>query len=220
MGLGGGTGRGVLVIEDTAISRVGLASALEAEAIEVTSVADAAAGRARIASQTFAAIVTDLYLDGASGAPAFALLSDLVATEVPVIVYSTWALDPDILGALDRGARAYLQKSTDTDPLLRAIRWAIGAAADAPSLLTPEVAGALQRRKRFGLTPAELEILTYISQHLTYAEIAALRVVSEDTVKSQIASIRVKLGATSRGEAVRSAHRYGLIGRWHRTVPA
>lgn len=214
------TQHNVLVIEDTAVSRTGLSAELRAAGFDVAAVPDQAGCQSQLTARRPDVVVCDLYLDGESGAPAFPLIGQLVAEDLRVVVYSTWALDPDILTLLDLGIQAYLQKSNDIASLISVLRAAVSIPATSPPLLTPEVAGALKRRQRFGLTPAEVEVLTYVSQHLTNAEIAALRVVSEDTIKTQLASIRAKLGAQNRSAAVRSAHRYGLIGRWHRSTDA
>lgn len=210
----------VMVVEDTAVSRSGLAGELRAAGFDVVAVADASSCRAQLVVRPPDMVVCDLYLDGEAGAPAFSLVRELIDNGHRVVVYSTWALDPDILTLLDLGVHAYLQKSSDLQPLITAVRSACSASLDAPPLLTPEVAGALHRRERFGLTAAEIQVLTYVSQHLTNAEIAALRVVSEDTIKTQLASIRGKLGAQTRSAAVRSAHRHGLIGKWRRSSDA
>lgn len=210
-------GRGalrVVVVEDTGVTRAGLAWALGEAGHDVTVTDGVPALRARVAAGDVDVVVFDLYLHGSGAGPSLDALEELTTAGHRVVVYSTWALDPDINAALDLGAAAYLQKGSAVEPLVQAVERVAALADGDPPLMTPEVAAAARRRQRFGLTPAEVEVLTYVSQHLTNAEIAALRYVSEDTIKTQLGSIRSKLGAASRGEAVREARRHGLLGRW------
>lgn len=204
------------MIEDIGVTRAGIKAELEATGMTVLAFADAAACLARLQAEPVDVVVCDLYLAGESGPPALPTLRALAAGGTPVIVYSTWALDPDVLAALDAGAVAYLQKGADVAALRRVIERVRDLPGAADPILTPEVAAAVRRRERFGLTAAELEVLTYVGQHLTNQEIAQLRSVTEETVKTQLASIRSKLGAANRAAAVRTAHRHGLMGRWNR----
>ena len=210
----------IAIIEDIAVTRTGLE-------VELTRAGYAVRGYATIPDllQTGAAthvdlVVLDLYLDGEGAPPALDGIARLRAVDLTVVVHSTWALDPDILAALAAGAQAYVQKGATSEPLLRAVARTLTEGAGGDPLLTPEVAAAMRRRDRFQLTAAELEVLTYVGQHLTNQEIAALRVVSEETIKSQVASIRAKLGAADRAGAARAAHGHGLLGRWHRATAA
>ena len=209
----------VAVIEDIAVTLAGLTAELSRADMSVVGVSEAAAVPARLQAEQVDVVVCDLYLQGEAGPPAFGLIDDLVDAGHRIVVHSTWALDPDVLAVIDAGALAYVQKSSRCDPLIDAVRRvARMSPTDAP-ILTPEVAAAVRRRQRFGLTPAELEVLTYLGQHLTNAEIAELRSVSLDTVKTQLNAIRGKLGATNRAAAVRTAHEHGLLGRWVRHRP-
>lgn len=207
----------VAVVDDIAVTRAGLRAELLDAGCDVQVFDDGPTCIGRVEQDPVDVVICDLYLRGEAGPPAFAAIDALVEHQQRVLVYSTWALDPDVLAVIDAGAIGYVQKAASTDPLLSAVRYAATLAPDAGPILTPEVAAAVRRRERFGLTRAELEVLTYVGQHLTNAEIAALRTVSEDTIKTQLASIRGKLGATNRAGAVRTAHEHGLIGRWKRT---
>jgi LuxR family maltose regulon positive regulatory protein len=63
------------------------------------------------------------------------------------------------------------------------------------------------------LTAAELRLLPLLATHLTHHEIGERLYVSRNTIKSQAMSVYRKLGASSRGEAVRTAEQIGLLGR-------
>jgi LuxR family maltose regulon positive regulatory protein len=61
------------------------------------------------------------------------------------------------------------------------------------------------------LTPAELRLLPLLQTYLTFKEIGQRLTISSNTVKTEAMSIYAKLGAASRGEAVVTAVRYGLL---------
>jgi len=61
------------------------------------------------------------------------------------------------------------------------------------------------------LTPAELRVLQYLPQHLSFPQVATRIQVSPNTVKTHAASIYRKLGCSSRDQAVRRAREIGLL---------
>jgi LuxR family maltose regulon positive regulatory protein len=61
------------------------------------------------------------------------------------------------------------------------------------------------------LSPAELRVLDWLPTHLTFAEIAEELFVSRNTAKTHALAIYRKLGATSRGAAVKEAQALGLL---------
>lgn len=206
----------IVVCDDTAVSRVGTATALERAGFVVVESTTAAELRARTSDddEPVACVVLDLYLDGPRGRPSTDLIAEVRDRGPRVVVYSTWALDPDIHRALAAGASAFLQKGAELDPLVDVVRRVVALDGDRDPLLTPEVAAAIRRRELFGLTDAEVAVLELVADHLTTSEIAAVRYVTEDTIKTQVNSVRAKLGAATRAEAVRTARQHGLLGRW------
>ena len=61
------------------------------------------------------------------------------------------------------------------------------------------------------LTAAEVRVVQYLPTHLSFPEIARELTVSPHTVKSQAMSAYRKLGAHTRGEAIRRAREVGLL---------
>lgn len=61
------------------------------------------------------------------------------------------------------------------------------------------------------LTPREAEILDYLADGWSNAEIANRLALTSRTIKFHLAGLFVKLGVTRRTEAIREAHRLGLI---------
>lgn len=112
----------------------------------------------------------------------------------------------------DHGAARHLLREID-DVLLR--RPDLGLLLDEVATLR----GTLDADGRVGasgappLTPAELRLLPYLQTYLTIREIGERLFVSRNTASSQISSIYRKLGASSRGDAVRRAVALGLLGQ-------
>jgi LuxR family transcriptional regulator, maltose regulon positive regulatory protein len=63
------------------------------------------------------------------------------------------------------------------------------------------------------LSTAELRLLPLLATHLTFREMGQQLFVSQHTVKTQALSIYRKLGASSRGQAVRRVQEIGLLAR-------
>lgn len=74
-----------------------------------------------------------------------------------------------------------------------------------------DTVGAGGRGADAQLTRAELRLLQFLPEHLSFPQIAARIHVSPNTVKTHAASIYRKLGASSRDEAVRRAREIGLL---------
>jgi two-component system, NarL family, response regulator LiaR len=128
-----------------------------------------------------------------------------------VIVLSGFADDARVIGALRAGAITYLEKDSEPEELLHAVREAgAGRQALHPDL-TRRVLQAEGTRYADVLTPREIDVLREVSNGLTNAEIAARLYISEETVKTHVASILRKLGLTHRTQAAVMAIRQGLV---------
>jgi len=68
----------------------------------------------------------------------------------------------------------------------------------------------IRRGQDYGLTPAELRVLSFLATHLSLQEIADRLYLSRPTVKTHVASIYDKLGVPGRSEAVQIIERLGL----------
>ena len=68
----------------------------------------------------------------------------------------------------------------------------------------------IRRGQHYGLTPAELRVLSFLSTHLSLQEIADRLYLSRPTVKTHVASIYDKLGVPGRSEAVELIEKLGL----------
>lgn len=114
--------------------------------------------------------------------------------------------------AFDRGACAYVLKTSDQDSIVTAIRQAFE-----PSLylaqprngnaVSSPVGGALLRK----LTRREIEILQLVSGGRSNRQVAEMLWVTDQTVKFHLANVYRKLGVRGRFEAATWAREHGLV---------
>jgi DNA-binding NarL/FixJ family response regulator len=113
-------------------------------------------------------------------------------------------------------------KETSTELLLKSIRTVVSgqfwvgreAVTDLVKVLRDLVpaAGEESRRKAFGLTPRELEIVSAIVLGYTNKDIARKYSISEDTVKHHLTNIFDKVGVSNRLELALFAIEHRLVG--------
>ena len=119
--------------------------------------------------------------------------------------------DPGVSGALQAGARGYLQKSCDPEALVRTIeRVHLGelvVAAQAAPLLNGH--GRLHPRSET-LTDRELEVLRLVARGRTNPGIAHELGITEHTAKEHLANILDKLGLENRVQVATYAVHHGL----------
>lgn len=126
-----------------------------------------------------------------------------------IIVLSGYSDDARIIGALRAGAITYVEKDSEPEQLLEAVRGAAqGKAVFDPSLMQ-RVLQAQALRHNDVLTERETDVLKLLANGLTNAEIAATLFVSEETVKTHVASILRKLNLAHRTQAAVYALRNG-----------
>jgi DNA-binding NarL/FixJ family response regulator len=216
------TGIRVLVVDDQAVVRMGLATLIASEdGLElVGEAADGRAGLAMIRATRPDVVLCDIRMPVVDG---LALLADVAAdTElagVHIVVLTTFELDEYVFEALRLGASGFLLKDTEPTALLDAIR----VVADGGSLLAPSVtrrviehfAGAATPTARVhpalgDLTEREREIVAWVATGRSNQEIAELLVVSPDTVRTHVSRAMVKLQARDRAQLVVFALQSGL----------
>jgi NarL family two-component system response regulator LiaR len=201
----------VALVDDHSIVRRGLSAYLAAQpgiliAGEASSgeeaLANAAAWRADV-------IVMDILMPGGiDGIETTKRLKKLLP-DAQIIVLSGYSDDARIIGALRAGAITYVEKDSEPEQLLAAVR----GAADGQAILEPSlmqrVMQAQTMRHNDVLTEREAEVLKLLAEGLTNAEIAARLVVGEETVKTHVANILRKLGLAHRTQAAVYALRNG-----------
>ncbi len=207
----------VALVEDHALTRIGLRTALEATG-EVTIVAEASdgvEGEAAILAALPQVAVVDIGLPGKDG---IALTSSLKAThpEIAVVILTMHELDDEVLAALSAGADAYCVKTSGPSSVIDAVRIVAGGGA----YFDPRIAHVVLRRlgshpaipaSASPLTPREMDVLRLIADGVGNPEIAERLHLGLGTVKGHIRDILEKLSASDRTQAAVKAMRRGLL---------
>ncbi len=206
----------ILIVDDHAVVRKGLAMVLRLEAsFEVVG----EAGDGRQALELAQKLRPDLVLldrkmPGMDGHETAVALRALMPG-LKVLILTGAELDSGVYDLLAAGVDGYVLKDIDPQELKQAIR----AVASGEAYLHPVVArmvldrmGGLPRPGLYSqLTPRELEVLHWLSTPLTYRQVAEQLHVSEETVRSHAKHILEKLGQPNRAQAVLAAMRLGLV---------
>jgi NarL family two-component system response regulator LiaR len=211
----------VLLVDDHALFRRGLARMLEAQGVEVVGEAQNGEVGIRMAEELRPdVIVMDLQMPGMGGVAATAKILEHHPKAL-VIVLTISVEQSQVLDALLAGASGYLLKDAEGAEIVAGIRSA--AAGDA--MISPRIAGKLVERLREvddraaeavklednTLTERESEILRLIASGADNAAIADQLIISPKTVKNHVASILEKLGLENRIQAAVYAVRRGLV---------
>jgi two-component system, NarL family, response regulator LiaR len=195
----------VLIVDDHAVVRSGLATFLQAfEDFELVGEAGDGSEAVRLCAQISPDVVLmDLLMPEMDGIAATRAIHEH-HPEVRVIALTSFQDQDRVQAALDAGALGYLLKNVSAEELARAIR----SARAGRHTLAPEATQALihaaTRPPEPGhdLTPREREVLALMVKGLNNAEIAKRLVVNRSTAKFHVSNILTKLGAASRTEAV------------------
>jgi DNA-binding NarL/FixJ family response regulator len=206
----------VVIVEDHALTRAGLRTALDACAdLEVVAEAeDGEAGLAAVIALRPAVAVVDLGLPGIDGIE----LTRRIRTSAPathVVVLTMHDLETEVLAALAAGADAYCLKASQAEGVVAAVR----VAAEGGAYFDPKIAGVVMRHLGrtqtiavdSPLTPRETEVLRMIADGHGNVEIAAALYLGLGTVKAHVRDILQKLAAADRTQAAVVALRRGLI---------
>jgi NarL family two-component system response regulator LiaR len=210
-----GTRRRVVIVEDHALTRAGLRTALDASFDVVAEAADGVTGWEAIARERPDVAVIDIGLPGVDGVT----LTKRVRAELPstrVVIVTMVDLEEEVLAALAAGADAYCLKSSEAEPIVEAVR----IAGEGGAYFDPRIAHVVLARfsaskssdARFSpLTGRETEILRLISDGNANAEIAESLHIGLGTVKGHIRDILEKLSAADRTQAAVVALKKGYI---------
>jgi DNA-binding NarL/FixJ family response regulator len=201
----------VMIVDDHALVRAGLAELLEGdEGIEV--VGTAASGEEALDSLAGLqpdVVLMDLSMPGMGGAAATRKLL-ATGTDARVVVLTSLSARERILDALDAGAIGYLLKDAEPDELIRGVQ----AAARGESPLSPKAARQVlaarsDQRPAVGLSAREREVLELVGEGLPNKLIARRLEISEKTVKAHLTQVFAQLGVTDRTQAALWLERNG-----------
>ncbi|HWU21495.1 MAG TPA: response regulator transcription factor [Nocardioides sp.] len=206
----------VVVVDDHAMFRRGVAAELAGGAGRVEVVGEAAdvdEAVAVIAATSPAVVLLDVHLPGGGGVE----VMRRVGHEGPrFLALSVSDAAEDVIGTIRGGARGYVTKTITGPELVDAIaRVADGDAVFSPRLagfvldafagsgVTPDLAAVDEDLDR--LTEREREVMRLIARGYSYREVAGELFISIKTVETHMSSVLRKLQLSSRHELARWA---------------
>jgi len=213
----------VLVVDDHAVVRRGLAAFLEGEPdLDVVGSADGGEQALELLARMDAdgqlpdVIVMDLQMEPIDGIEATRLIRAW-HEDVEVLALTSFGEDERVYAALQAGASGYLLKSADADEVAAAVRAAHHGVLQLDSTIARRLMSSL-RAAPVGdptsqLTAREREVLRHVGAGEANKQIAAALSISERTARSHVSSILGKLGLSSRTQAAVWAEREGLVDR-------
>ncbi len=209
----------VMIVDDHSIVRVGLQQVLEqAGDFEVVGHASDGEEAVRVAAEvTPDVVIMDVMMPGKDGVEACReIMESLPGVRVMMLTASTE--EDAVVEAVAAGATGYLQKETDRERLLSAVRGVVRGELLLPADVVTRTfaalrdgAGAEDSTATAGLTPREREILVAFSRGMSYAQIAEIREVKAVTIRNAIYGIQQKLEVRSMQGLVLWCVRNGLL---------
>ncbi len=192
----------VLLVDDHALVRAGLAALLDAaEGMSVVGQAADGAEALQAADELEPTVVLmDLSMPVMDGVTA---TRELLARRpgTAVVVLSSFSEHARVRGAIDAGAIGYLLKDSEPGDLVAGVR----AAARGEAPLDPRVTRALMpntgQPPGVRLSPREREVLALVGEGMANKQIARALGISERTVKVHLNSVFRQLGVADRTSA-------------------
>lgn len=209
----------VLLVDDHALFRAGIASLLRAWDIEVLGQAEdglEALEQARRLSPDV--ILMDITMPGCSGLEATRLIMAEMP-EIKIVMVTVSHDDQDLFEAIKSGAHGYLLKNMSEEDFGRTLSAvARGEPSFSPGLaakILNEFARPSRKPPRKGtpqgeLTEREHEVLQLVAGGATNREIATTLYISDNTVNFHMKNILAKLHLKNRAQAVAYAFQSGL----------
>ncbi|MSW07336.1 MAG: response regulator [Actinobacteria bacterium] len=198
----------VVLVDDHPLIRKGLSQALNKDEISVVGEASSLSeGVALLNSTTPDICIVDLNLGSASGIE----LIKVGIVQNPNCAFVVLTMEDDLdtlITAKAAGARAYITKGSPVENLIEVVKTVLTDRKDFIKL------GSFKdgaKRKDFGLTERELEVLQLLSSGATASAMGSILFLSEATIKSHLAAIYRKLEAANRAQAVSIAISEKLI---------
>ena len=211
----------VLLADDHALFRAGIASLLRAWGMEVVGQAGNGLEALELTRQLHPDLVLmDITMPDCDGLDA----TRLIKAELPetrIVVVTVFDDDEHLFEAIKSGAEGYLFKDTSEQEFERTLE---AVAAGEPAL-SPGLAakildeftrlareGPTKQEDESGLTPREREVLQLVAQGSTNREVAAALYLSQHTVNFHMKNTLRKLHLKNRVQAAAYAVRTGLVG--------
>jgi two-component system, NarL family, response regulator LiaR len=209
----------ILIVDDHAVVRKGLAAIIEAETdLELAGEAvDGLEAATKVLLLHPDVILMDLVMPREDGVSAItSIRSEL--PEARILVLTSYAEDDKVFPAIKAGAQGYMLKDSSPDELIHAIREVNrGEIFLHPTIARKLIVELKDKKKKKedqipgqALTERELEVIGLIALGLPNQEIADRLIVSEATVRFHVGNILSKLHLANRTQVVLYALREGL----------
>jgi DNA-binding NarL/FixJ family response regulator len=190
----------IVIGEDSALFRQGLAALLESAGHQVVgSASTGATALAQARALRPDVVVLDIRMPGADDGIAVAMQIRTWHEPTPVMLLSQHVETRHVLDLTAHGSIGYLLKDRvlDVDEFLAALqRVACGGTVLDPEIITRLVGTARASSVLDALTPRELDVLELVAQGRSNHSVAERLVLSERTVETHVTSILAKLGLT------------------------
>ena len=217
----------ILIVDDHALFRVGIANILSRER-DLDVVGEAADGRSALETTGMTSpniVLMDLSLPAPGGLET----TQRIRREFPAVAVIVMAQDEDeesLFASIKAGAAAFLIKDISPEDLIHVIRrvsqgeFLINDKVFSKPAVASRVLKEFRELAVYGqeaqpifapLSPREVEILDNIAQGMTNKQVAYALSISEQTVKNHMSSILRKLSVNDRTQAVVYAMRQGWI---------
>lgn len=202
----------IALVDDHPIVREGLVSALDGERdLAIVGATGSAADLIAHAEEWQPHVVLlDFEMPGLGGVEA---VREVVRAlpDAGVVVFTAYADDEKIVGAVRAGARGYLLKGVPASEVARAIRDVHGGGSYLPAPIAAVLAAQVREPHRGALTARERDVLRLVADGLSNKQIARRLDIAERTVKFHVTSVMTKLGAENRAQAAALAVRQRLL---------
>jgi DNA-binding NarL/FixJ family response regulator len=211
----------VLLVDDHALFRRGVASLLAAESdFEVVGEVGDGLRALEMARELMPdVILMDISMPGMNGLEA----TRRIKAEMPyvsIVILSASDGDRDLFEAVKSGARGYLLKKIDPQALYGTLRGVVHGEAPVSRVMAARLLEEFARQARPAapaapgsaeLTAREKEVLELVAQGKSNKEIAVALSIAENTAKNHLKNILEKLHLGNRVQAATFAIRQGLV---------
>jgi two-component system, NarL family, nitrate/nitrite response regulator NarL len=211
----------ILLVDDHALFRKGIASLLAAEpGFEVVGEAgDGEQAIERAQELMPDLILMDVNMPGVSGPEAARRIMELLPY-IKIVMLTISEDEQDLFEAVRAGAQGYLLKKIEPQALFETLRGVVRGEASISRLMAAKLLGEFSRQSKQSASPAnrqaeltsrEEEVLGLVARGKSNKEIAAALSIAENTVKNHLKNILEKLHLENRVQAATFALREGLL---------
>lgn len=211
----------LLIVEDHALIRFGLKTALESkDFVDIINEASNAEEAIDIVkAQSIDCVIMDLGLPNIDGIEATRKIKS-ISPGVKVVILTSHNTEEEVIESIRAGANAYCSKEINPDRLAEVLRSVMeGAAwfdANVAQMVLSAAAQDNEKQKNYvnndyNLTSRETQVLKLIREGYNNSEIAKKLYVSVNTAKVHVSSIIQKLGVDDRTQAAIKALNDNII---------